>query len=127
MVIALLEYASEVDRRYRMLKHKSVHHCKRTVICLRYGYAVGDQHWTSRLESDLSTNILTQWSRNIFEKLIVTQLVEKFPASLHLECGGTKVFRNVGILHVTLRYHFTLRMEAARSSETLVSYLITSP
>jgi hypothetical protein len=54
------------------------------------------------------------------------------PFSLHPEDGDCKVFRNDGILphHYTQsqprRPHFTLKMETERSSETLVSYHITT-
>jgi hypothetical protein len=42
--------------------------------------------------------------------------------------GGRKVLRNVGILphHISSPTHFTLKMEAARPSETLVYYHITT-
>jgi len=43
--------------------------------------------------------------------------------SIHPEDGGSMVLRNFGILP----YLFTLKMEAAWSSETLVSYHIFSP
>jgi hypothetical protein len=39
--------------------------------------------------------------------------------STHPENGGSIVLRNVGILH-----HYTLKMEVARFSETLVSHYI---
>jgi len=45
--------------------------------------------------------------------------------TLHPEDRGTMVLRNIGIHHYTASY-FTLKIEAAWSSETLVSYHITT-